>query len=257
MFKIQKPPFSRGVGDADSARRAGRPSHQRTLRSARRPRAGDSRPLLRGRIGRRLSRCTASRESRCSAASRGARPPVSEPEDPHHASIAVWDPRVAGRHRPPDDAEGRHRLSIGLQPDRLAHRHLRRDRHNESAAEKRERRSGPQRAHSTGRSSRSMLRRPKASTRGASAPPCLTAHARVTSVVRFIASRPPEHRVLLEVIEQGSGVPVAGVELRVGRFRVATDDAGTAHVDVPGDAYECVPGSSVTRCCRSTADIAP
>jgi len=83
-----------------------------------------------------------------------------------------------------------------------------------------------------------------------------TSHANVTSGIRFIASRPPEHRVRVEVIEQGSGVPVADVELRVGRFRVATNDAGTAHVDVPGDAYEVCAWKLGYQMLSHTADIA-
>jgi hypothetical protein len=63
-------------------------------------------------------------------------------------------------------------------------------------------------------------------------------HTAVSSVIRFIASRLPEHRVSFEVIEKGSGVPLAGVELRLGTFRTATNDAGVAHVDVPGGRYE-------------------
>ena len=67
-----------------------------------------------------------------------------------------------------------------------------------------------------------------------SAPP----HEDATSIVRVVASRPPEHRVTLEVVEQGSGAPLAGVELRLGRFRVATNDAGIAYLEVPGATYE-------------------
>ena len=63
-------------------------------------------------------------------------------------------------------------------------------------------------------------------------------HPQAMSVVRFVASRPPEHRVILEVVEKGSGTALAGVELRIGAFRAATDDAGVAHVDVPGGLYE-------------------
>ena len=63
-------------------------------------------------------------------------------------------------------------------------------------------------------------------------------HGLVTSIVRLVASRRPEHRVTFEVIEQGSGAPLAGVELRVGAFRAATNDAGVAHVDVPGGTYD-------------------
>ena len=63
-------------------------------------------------------------------------------------------------------------------------------------------------------------------------------HGHLTTVHRFVASGPPEHRVTLEVIDKGSGAPVAGVELRLGRFRAATDAAGIAHVEVPGGTYD-------------------
>ena len=63
-------------------------------------------------------------------------------------------------------------------------------------------------------------------------------HGQAVSSLRVVASRPPEHRVTLEVIEQGSGVPVSGIELRLGGFRAATNDAGIAQVEVPGGSYE-------------------
>ena len=63
-------------------------------------------------------------------------------------------------------------------------------------------------------------------------------HGHATSIVRLVAVRPPEHRVTLEVIDLGSRVPLAGVELRLGRFRAATNEAGIAHVEVPGGVYE-------------------
>lgn len=63
-------------------------------------------------------------------------------------------------------------------------------------------------------------------------------HGHATSIVRFVAVRPPEHRVTVEVIEKDSGVPLTGVELRLGRFRAATNEAGIAHVELPGGTYE-------------------
>lgn len=63
-------------------------------------------------------------------------------------------------------------------------------------------------------------------------------HVHAASTLRIVAVRPPEHRVTLEVIEKGSGAPLTRVELRVGRFRAATNEAGIAHVEVPGGAYE-------------------
>ena len=63
-------------------------------------------------------------------------------------------------------------------------------------------------------------------------------HADATSVVTFVVSRPPEHRVTLHVIDKTSGAPLAGVELRLGRFRAATDAGGVACVEVPGGTYD-------------------
>jgi hypothetical protein len=64
------------------------------------------------------------------------------------------------------------------------------------------------------------------------------AHAPLEGTVRVLASRPPEHRLTIEVIEQGSGIPLGDVELRVGVFRATTNEAGRAHVDVPGGTYD-------------------
>ena len=164
---------------------------------------------------------------------------MSEPEDPsHHASIAVWDlasPVVIGR---------RTTLKAGIAcPSGCNLTGSRIDIYDETGTRVGGGEAGAAPWPATSALYWAQLEVDAPETEGehawsvhATAPG--TAHAHVTSVVRFIASRPPEHRVLLEVIERGSGVPVAGVELRVGRFRVATNDAGMAHVDVPGDAYE-------------------
>ena len=63
-------------------------------------------------------------------------------------------------------------------------------------------------------------------------------HAHATSVVRFAASRPPEHRVVVETIDRASGLPIGGVDLRLSRFRTATNDDGVAHLEVPGGSYD-------------------
>lgn len=63
-------------------------------------------------------------------------------------------------------------------------------------------------------------------------------HETVMSLVRVVASRPPEHRIAFEVIEKGSGAPLGGVELRVGAFRGTTIELGTARVDVPRGTYD-------------------
>ena len=65
-----------------------------------------------------------------------------------------------------------------------------------------------------------------------------TPHADATSVVTFVVSRPPEHHVTLHVVDKTSDAPLPGVELRLGRFRTATNDQGIAQVEVPGGSYD-------------------
>ena len=63
-------------------------------------------------------------------------------------------------------------------------------------------------------------------------------HAQLEGTVRVLASRPPEHRVTIDLIEQGSGRRLADVELRVGAFRATTDEEGRAQIDVPAGRYD-------------------
>jgi hypothetical protein len=63
-------------------------------------------------------------------------------------------------------------------------------------------------------------------------------HAPAISSVRVIAVRPPEHRVTLAVTDKDSDMPVAGIELRIGVFRAATNEAGVAHLEVPAGTYD-------------------
>ena len=65
-------------------------------------------------------------------------------------------------------------------------------------------------------------------------------HGPATSTVRVIAVRPPEHRVTVKAIQKGTAVPLAGVELRLGVFRAATNEAGIAQIEVPGGTYDVV-----------------
>ncbi len=63
-------------------------------------------------------------------------------------------------------------------------------------------------------------------------------HAAATSVITIVVSGPPEHRVTLHLIDKTSGTPLAGVELRLGTFRTATNDVGIACVEVPRGTYD-------------------
>jgi hypothetical protein len=64
------------------------------------------------------------------------------------------------------------------------------------------------------------------------------AHGQALSTFSFIAVRPPEHRVIITVVDKDSRVPLDGVELRLGLFRATTNDAGVADVDVCGGTYD-------------------
>jgi hypothetical protein len=80
-------------------------------------------------------------------------------------------------------------------------------------------------------------------------------HGHSTSVVRFVACRPPDHRVTLEVIDKDSGLPLGGVELRLGRFRGTTNDVGIAHVDLTTGLYEVSGWKLGYDLISSTADV--
>jgi len=81
-------------------------------------------------------------------------------------------------------------------------------------------------------------------------------HGHAASVLRFVASRPPEHHVTLEVIDKGSGLPIGGVELRVGGFRTATSETGIAHVVVPGGTYDVCAWKIGYALLSTTVDVA-
>jgi hypothetical protein len=80
-------------------------------------------------------------------------------------------------------------------------------------------------------------------------------HTDATSVVTVAVSRPPEHRVTLHVIDKASGAPLAGVELRLGRFRTATNDEGSAQVEIPGGSYDVGTWKNGYEVLSTTVDI--
>ena len=63
-------------------------------------------------------------------------------------------------------------------------------------------------------------------------------HQPVSTIVRAIALRRPEHRVKVEIVEKDSAALLGGVAVRVGPFRTTTDDLGVAHLDVPAGTYQ-------------------
>ncbi len=80
-------------------------------------------------------------------------------------------------------------------------------------------------------------------------------HAEATSVVTFVVSRPPEHLVTVYVADKNTRIPIAGVELRLGRFRTATNDQGIAQVEVPGGSHDVVTWKNGYEVLSATLDI--
>jgi hypothetical protein len=66
----------------------------------------------------------------------------------------------------------------------------------------------------------------------------LPPHDLATGTFSFRTARPPEHSVLVEVSDIERGLPLDGVEVRVGPYVGFTDASGTAILDVPAGAYE-------------------
>ena len=54
----------------------------------------------------------------------------------------------------------------------------------------------------------------------------------------FAAVRPPEHSVTVEVIEKGSGVPIADAQVRVGAHRASTDKSGLATLKTASGTHD-------------------
>jgi hypothetical protein len=81
-------------------------------------------------------------------------------------------------------------------------------------------------------------------------------HDALSGSIGVVASRPPEHRVTVEVKEHGSGRPLGDVELRLGRFRAATNDEGISHVEVPRGTYDVGTWKNGYRVVSRTIDVA-
>ena len=70
------------------------------------------------------------------------------------------------------------------------------------------------------------------------APSPAAPHHPVSTIVRSVAVRRPEHRVKVEIVEKESTAALGGVAVRLGPFRTTTDDSGTAQLDVPAGTYQ-------------------
>lgn len=67
---------------------------------------------------------------------------------------------------------------------------------------------------------------------------CPAPHPRVSTSVRGVAVRRPEHRITIEIVEKESAANLGGVAVRLGLFRATTDDSGTTRLEVPGGTYQ-------------------
>jgi len=81
-------------------------------------------------------------------------------------------------------------------------------------------------------------------------------HEQVSSSCCFIAVNPPQHRVVLKVVEKQTGAPVDAVELRLGSFRAATNASGVAQVEVSGGTYDVTAWKIGYEILSSRADVA-
>jgi hypothetical protein len=54
----------------------------------------------------------------------------------------------------------------------------------------------------------------------------------------FISVRPPEHRVIVSIVEKDTGNPISDVQVRLGPHKAVTDTAGLAQLEVATGVYE-------------------
>ncbi len=63
-------------------------------------------------------------------------------------------------------------------------------------------------------------------------------HEAAPATFTFRAGKAPAHRATVRVIDEGTRAPVAGVEVRIGRYMASTDEHGVAQVALPPGAFE-------------------
>lgn len=81
-------------------------------------------------------------------------------------------------------------------------------------------------------------------------------HERASRKVDLIAVGPPEHCVAIKITRHDTGASLEDVQVRVGAFRVATDLAGLATIEVPADTYEVAAWKAGYEIASKHADIA-
>jgi len=63
-------------------------------------------------------------------------------------------------------------------------------------------------------------------------------HRGAVSYFSIVIARPPEHRLIVKVIEQKTEAPVENAQVRLGAYRAATGAAGFAEFMLPEDSYD-------------------
>jgi hypothetical protein len=63
-------------------------------------------------------------------------------------------------------------------------------------------------------------------------------HADTSASFSFRTDKIPEHRVTVHVVSGETAAPIKDVEVRLGLYRVSTDERGQAYIDVPSGTYD-------------------
>ena len=63
-------------------------------------------------------------------------------------------------------------------------------------------------------------------------------HGGASASLSFRTIKPPEHSVLIKVIDKETEAPVQDVAVRLGFYRTSTDESGLAKVEVPKGTYD-------------------
>jgi hypothetical protein len=64
------------------------------------------------------------------------------------------------------------------------------------------------------------------------------AHERASTTFSVLVVRPPEHRLIIKLIEKETSAPIADAQVRLGAYPAATDSLGIAEIDMPKGVYD-------------------
>ena len=63
-------------------------------------------------------------------------------------------------------------------------------------------------------------------------------HEDASATFSFRTARPPDHRVMVTVLERDTEAPLENVQVRLGVYRASTDERGRASLEVPKGRYD-------------------